>query len=256
MYEFQALGKAGCIQVNSDAEMISARSFGLRNPICVIPNGVEMPDLTRPIVSKLGDILDSWKRNGHQLLLYLGRLHPKKNLPNLIRAFSIASARRDDWVLLIAGWDQGGHEAELRQLGRSLGLGDRLCFLGPQFGISKELLFRKSDAFVLPSLSEGLPIAVLEAWAYAKPTLITPQCNLSVGYEREAAIRIEPDRGSIAEGLRQLFEMGDAERLKLGDNARQLASQKFSWSGAASQIRTVYAWLVGGGTTPDCVVCE
>jgi glycosyltransferase involved in cell wall biosynthesis len=133
-------------------------------------------------------------------------------------------------------------------------LDNRVFFVGPQYGLAKEIILRQADAFVLPSYCEGLPMAALEAWAYAKPVLMTPACNLAIGYDRNAAIRIDHDPMSIAEGLRRLLEMKSSELKRLGDNGHKIALQEFSWPSVAAKIKSVYTWLIGGGSAPDCVI--
>ena len=186
LYENQHLRRAACLRALTEAEAQSIRSYGLRNPICVIPNGVDLPDLRESKAKS--------QSTNRKTLLYLGRLHPKKNISNLIRAwnetFKSQRSSGDGWVLAIAGWDQSGYEAQLRQLTADLGLQTSVIFLGPQFGADKSECYRACDAFILPSLSEGLPMAVLEAWALAKPVLMTPECNLPEGFEANAALRI------------------------------------------------------------------
>ena len=254
LYEARNLANAGCVQVNSDTELLAARSFGLKNPICIIPNGVALPDLEKTHASAPQHQVEALKNCGHSILLYLGRLHPKKGLPQLISALHRMRGDCGKWVLVIAGWDQMDHAKDLRELAASLDLDDRVIFLGPQYGVAKDLCFRCADAFVLPSHSEGLPMAVLEAWSYAKPVLITPACNLPAGYAAGAAIRIEPEDESIEKGLRQLFELPDVEREEMGRRGRALVAENFSWDSAASRLRLVYAWLLGGGSPPACVV--
>ena len=150
LYENEHLRGAACLRALSDAEAQSIRSYGLRNPICVIPNGVDLPDLRES------------NANSHpanqKTLLYLGRLHPKKNISNLIRAwnetFNSQRGSADRWILAIAGWNQGGYESELKRIAA----GNSVIFLGPQFGSRKSECYRACDAFILPSLSEGLPM--------------------------------------------------------------------------------------------------
>src|SRR5215472_1139763 len=81
LYENQHLRGAACLRALSDAEAQSIRSYGLRNPICLIPNGVDLPDLGENSTLKS-------RSDGQKILLYLGRLHPKKNVANLIRAWN------------------------------------------------------------------------------------------------------------------------------------------------------------------------
>ena len=221
LYENQHLHGAACLRALSEAEAESIRSYGLRDPICVIPNGVDLPDLRESNAKT--------QSANRKTLLYLGRLHPKKNISNLIRAwnetFNSQRGDGDRWVLAIAGWDQGGYESELRRVAA----GTSVVFLGPQFGADKSECYRACDAFILPSLSEGLPMAVLEAWAHAKPVLMTPECNLPEGFEANAALRIGTTPEEIGASLRNLIQMSDADRIAIGARGRDLVAKNFSW---------------------------
>ena len=271
LYEDRHLQDAACIRALSDAEAQSFRAYGLRNPICVIPNGVEgSPENSR------FEIRDSKLAfgEGRKVLLYLGRLHPKKNLANLIRAWRATlnsqPSTLNSWVLAIAGWDQEGHEDQLKRLARELKLSSvelaaagtkkhrtshdaAVVFLGPLFGEQKAAAYRSCDAFILPSLSEGLPMAVLEAWAYAKPVVMTPACNLPEGFAAGAALQIGTTSSEIAPGLKQLAEMSDNERQAMGARGRALVGEKFSWPRVGQQMRAVHEWVLGGGTRPETV---
>jgi poly(glycerol-phosphate) alpha-glucosyltransferase len=238
IYENQHLRGAACLRALSEAEARSIRGYGLRNPICVIPNGIDLPDLRESDAKTQSE--------SRRTLLYLGRLHRKKNLANLIRAwkkaFNSVGPNGDSWVLAIAGWDQGGYESELKQIA----VGASVVFLGPRFGVEKSECYRTCDAFVLPSLSEGLPMTVLEAWAYAKPVLMTPECNLPEGFSAKAAVRIGTSSDDIAAGLNQLAEMSDGDRIAMGARGRDLVSKNFSWPRIGEEMRAVYEWVLGG----------
>jgi poly(glycerol-phosphate) alpha-glucosyltransferase len=249
LYENQHLRGAACLRALSEAEAQSIRSYGLRNPICVIPNGVDLPDLRESNAKT--------QSADRKTLLYLGRLHPKKNISNLIRAwnetFNSQRGSGDHWFLVIAGWDQGGYESELKRIAA----GNSVVFLGPQFGAEKSECYRTCDAFILPSLSEGLPMTVLEAWAYTKPVLMTPECNLPEGFLADAALRIGPSPEEIADGLKQLTKMSDADRAAMGTRGRTLVATRFSWPRIGEQMRTVYEWVLGSGAPPENVrLCE
>lgn len=250
LYENRNLQRAACVHAVCESEAASVRAYGLRNPVCVIPNGVDLPS-QRPASAP------TWAAElpeGMRVLLYIGRLHPKKGLLNLVRAWAnLPGSSRKDWVLVIAGWDQGGHGAEVKRLVHELRVEMSVRFVGPQYGDEKEASLARADAFVLPSFSEGLPVAVLEAWAWGLPVLMTPQCNLPEGFAAGAALRVEPEADSIGVGLKRLLEMSDAERSAMGARGRRLVEEKFSWPKIAREMKEVYEWVLGGGPRPACV---
>jgi poly(glycerol-phosphate) alpha-glucosyltransferase len=250
LYERAHLRGAACLHALSEAELRAFRGAGLRNPVCVIPNAIDLPG-DRPSSAP------AWadRIGGRKVLLFLGRLHPKKGLVNLVRACARVQRHpaAQDWALVIAGWDQGGHERELRNLVEELSLERVVFFVGPQFHEAKAGSYALAEAFVLPSFSEGLPMAVLEAWSHGVPVLMTEACNLPEGMAAGAALQIEPHVAGIAQGLSELFAMSDAERAKMGARALRLAAERFSSPSIAAQMKDVYEW-VGGLRAPPSTV--
>jgi poly(glycerol-phosphate) alpha-glucosyltransferase len=276
-YERKHLSSAACIRALCESEAQAIKAAGLRNPICIIPNGVDLPELgearqagapgkqkpSEPNSSSAGvdELVESLA--GRKVLLYLGRIHPKKGLCNLVKAWArIASS--DEWVLVIAGWDQRGHEKKLKGLATECGAAweDKvpciinpasIVFAGPMFGAAKRELLMRCTASILPSYSEGLPMAVLEAWSHSKPVLATAQCNLPEGFAQRAAIRIGPTVTEIENGLRILFKASDTSLQEMGARGREVVAQRYAWSKVTSDLRSVYRWMLGGGAPPDCV---
>lgn len=122
LYEDSHLQSANCVHCLSESEAESVRSYGLKNPICVIPNGIDLPEARGqgPGGRSQG--------TGKKQLLFLGRLHPKKGLVNALRAWAKIKGQgsdgrdQEEWQFVIAGWDQGGHQADLKRLCKELGL--------------------------------------------------------------------------------------------------------------------------------------
>jgi poly(glycerol-phosphate) alpha-glucosyltransferase len=271
LYENRMLRGAACLQANTEKELSDFRAYGLKNPVCIIPNGIDLPTEKPQTRSQ---------RPEKKVLLFLGRLHPKKGLVNALKAWkqplhstsNIQHSKSHEWQFVVAGWDQGGHEAELKRLCREIGVSEAsvsvdhflagppssgspasVVFVGPAFGEQKDQLLRSASAFILPSFSEGLPMSVLEAWSYRLPVLMTDYCNLPEGFAAGAAIRIGTDVDSIAEGLRTIFESPISDLRSLGENGRQLVSDRFTWPQVAAQMKAVYEWILGGGAKPDFV---
>jgi glycosyltransferase involved in cell wall biosynthesis len=254
VFERRHLENAACIHAFNQAEAAAIRAFGLRNPICVIPNGVELH-----LSKGAADRMQPWSADmvgDRKVLLYLGRLHPKKGLSILLRGWKEASKREKGWVLIIAGWDQGGHRRELEQLARELKITDSVQFTGPLFGEARESAYQNANAFVLPSLSEGQPLVVLEAWSHARPVLMTAECNLPEGFEKQAAISMNTTVEGAAEGLGKLFALDEPALQQMGRRGRDLAIGNFSWSQSASQMFAVYNWVLRRSAVPDCVLVD
>jgi glycosyltransferase involved in cell wall biosynthesis len=254
VYENAHLQGAACIHALCESERQAIRAFGLKNPVAVIPNGVDLHDLNLDLP------LPDWNvrlPTGAKVLFFLSRLHPKKGLSILLDAWARARLHglpgAEEWQLVIAGWEQGGHQADLENQARELAVADSVHFVGPQFDLAKAASFQRADAFVLPSFSEGLPMAVLEAWSYARPVLMTSQCNLPEGFAAGAAMCIEPQVESVACGLGALFRMPDHERIAMGQRGRDLVARQFTWSRIGAEMANVYCWVLGQGLQPDCV---
>jgi poly(glycerol-phosphate) alpha-glucosyltransferase len=253
LYERRHLKGAACLRALCHSEADSIRKFGLRNPVCVVPNAIDVP---------LARDAQSWGPSpfpcDRRILLYLGRIHPKKGLTLLLDAWAEVQKAPppgvDPWVLAIAGWEQGTHEQQLRQRAVDLGIAQSLAFLGPQFDELKAACYHYCDAFVLPSFSEGLPMVVLEAWAYGKPVLITPECNLPHGFSACAAIRIETRAESIAAGIRELFTITPSQREEIGQRGLSLVKEEYSWPRVAEMILAVQEWVAYDGPIPESVL--
>lgn len=260
LYENRTLRNAACIRALCHSEVESIRRYGLRGPVCLLPNGVENAETE---LMPIPEPLKTPCQGGKRVLLYLGRLHPKKGLVNLLKAWAMAQAAlppaekaSPPWVLAVAGWNEGNHESELKALARELGTEDSVIFLGPCFDREKSACYQHCDAFILPSQSEGLPMVILEAWSYAKPVLMTLECNLPEGFAAGAAIKITTAVDNITQGLNRLFKAGAPELAEMGQKGLRLANERFSWKGIGERFFDVCDWIVHRTAKPDCVYLD
>jgi poly(glycerol-phosphate) alpha-glucosyltransferase len=253
LYMDRLFRKAACIRALSASEAASIRAFGILTPICLVPNGVSLPASSQPQPPPWNQRFPDHAR----ILFYIGRINPKKGLAALLRAWSRLQQRGPSpdrpWRLVIAGWDQAGHEEQLKALAAELGVAGSVHFTGPLFNEAKHAAFCACHAFVLPSTSEGLPNVVLEAWSYRVPVLMTPQCNIPEGFALQAAIRCEPQPDALERALSAMLSMTDSERHAMGANGRKLVELKFSWPRIALQMQEVYQWALGQAPVPACV---
>ncbi len=175
--------------------------------------------------------------------LYLGRVHEKKNIAALIAGWKRALPQLPaGGRLIIAGWGHGEGMAAIEGL---TGTDHTISYVGAAFGAQKAALFDVSRFLVLPSLSEGLPMAVLEAWAAGVPAIMSPHCHLPAGFERGAAIRCGTDAESIAASLIAGFAMDEAAWRHMSRAAQALADGPFGETGVAARWAEVYGRLCG-----------
>lgn len=159
--------------------------------------------------------------------VFIGRIHEKKGVEGLIDAWMRLPASLP-WTLEIWGWGEPAYVRSLVALAASCD--GRIAFKGEVYGDDKVRVLKSSDAFLLCSYSEGLPMAVLEALNFGVPCIISKYCNLDEAIEAGAAIEVNPDAhefgNEIARALRDIEIHGERMR----DAAQQLVAQKFTWS--------------------------
>jgi poly(glycerol-phosphate) alpha-glucosyltransferase len=247
------LGSCRVVHALGAAERVSIRNLGVRTPIAMIPNGVDLP-LGRSAVAP------PWAEafgEEAKVLLFLGRLHAKKGLEPLLRAWAAHRADYENagWRLALVGWDDGGYAAACEALIRDLQISRTCRWFGPVTGELKTATLAGCRAFVLPSFSEGLPIAVLEAWSHGKPVFMTAACNLPEGFAAGAAVRISTNpevlAGELREGL--LGNMAGVRLEAMGAAGGELVRSRFNWDKIATQFEALYRWAIAGGERPAFV---
>ncbi len=247
LYENANLRSADAMRALCVAEAEAIAALGLKVPIAIIPNGVTLPEATAQQASSGAN---------RRTLLFLGRIHPKKGIAELIKAWAIAVKQLpmlyNDWQLEIAGWDDGNHLPGLKTLARESGA-TNIVFRGPLYGKVKDEALAGCDAFILPSRSEGMPMSVLEAWAYRKPVLMTAACNIPEGFKAGAAFPIENEPEALAASLIEILDQPEA-LAEAGRRGRSLVEEQFTWDRVTDQHAALFAWLARGGDRPDFVI--
>lgn len=255
-YEGRHVRGAALLHALTADEARSIRRFGYCGPIAIVPNGVALGDADDPPAGP-----PPWRDrlpDGTRVLLFLGRKDPIKNLPALLSAWqrlAAAGRLRDDWALVIAGWGDPAHAAELEQRVASERL-PRVILLGPLYGEDKRRALGAASAFVLVSKSEAMPMAALEAAAWRLPLLLTPECRLAQAASSGASITIPGDEAGITEGLEALMALSEAARRQMGERGRALVEGGFGWDRIAGRFLEAYRWLLGGGEPPAFVETE
>lgn len=246
----QFIDAAHCFQALTPKEYEAIRAYGIRQPIAVIPNGISIPNGNPPSKDLLPTIL-----HGKKIMLFLGRLHPIKNIENLLKGWAaLKDNQRADWHLVIAGSGTPSYEKELTKLCAKLKITDQVLFPGFIAESEKSKWFGNADAFVLPSFSEGMPMAALEAMSYRIPCIFSSACNIPDAFVANAALECDTTCTSITITLEEMISKDEGQIKNMQKNALALVEQKFSWNIVANQLVEVYQWMIDQTKpTPKCI---
>ena len=231
---------AKALHFTSDAEREEAGDLQLTTPTFVLPLGVPAPpalSLSRPQVDHAV---------GPTRLLFLSRLHPKKQLPMLFDALAVLKQRHPakPWQLDIAGDGDPEYLQQLQHHCNALGLASQVQWHGFVAGEAKQVLLQQADWFVLPSASENFGIAAAEALMAGTPVVLSPGVALAAKVqEAQAGLVCEPTVEALAACLEQCLE---PPPLHMRQAARQLAEHQFSWSSISRHLIDQYEAVLRG----------
>lgn len=240
--EHRNVAGAACLHALTHAEALDYRRFGYKGPIAIIPNGVEADASADPALF----LARYPQAQGKRLLLFLGRIHYKKGVDLLMKAWGELADLHPDALLVMAGPDSEGTLAEAMQTLTDLDLQDRILFTGMLDTPMKWSVLAGASYFVLPSYSEGLSVAALEAMSMGVPLIVSQQCNLAQIAQSGAGWQVQTTVPSLARALQTALEANTAKRRLLRAEARDLASREFGWATVTERMAELYRWIAGG----------
>ena len=235
LLERSHLEMASAIHVTSEAEGDDVARLGYGDRARVIPLGVDVsarpPGRRRP------------RDTGPFRLLFLSRLHEKKNVPLLLRALSARPHTSRPVELTIAGDGDPAYRAELVRQAERLGAGSQVRFVGHVEGDAKRQALANADCFILPSAHENFGLAVAEALGAGLPVIVTPGVALSREVSRAGAgLVTDATEDAVADAIAWAAEH-PATLVEMGDRAWQLAKRDLSWETTCTRLGQLYEEL-------------
>jgi glycosyltransferase involved in cell wall biosynthesis len=174
---------------------------------------------------------------GKRLILFLGRIHPKKGCDLLLRAFANLAQRAGDAHLVLAGPGSDDTLAALRDEARRAGIEARVTWAGMLKGELKWGAFYAADAFVLPSHQENFGIAVVEALACGVPVLISDKVNIWREVAGDGAGLVAPDTVAGTErNLKRWFALDEQARARMRAQAAATFRERFTVEAHARRL--------------------
>lgn len=237
----RAMRAADCVHATSDLEYRDIRASGVTAPVAIIPNGIDVPSCAaKPTVV-----------TGQNVVLYLGRLHGKKGLDQLLEAWAMIASGHPGWRLDIVGPIDSPYARDLQA---RLASSPNIRLAGPLYGDDKVEAYRRADVFVLPTLNENFGMTVAEALAQGTPVICTKGAPWEGLETNGCGWWVEQGAQSLAAALREAMSLDPARRLDMGLAGRRWMIRDFGWAAVGESMASVYRWLQGHAPRPGCVV--
>lgn len=252
--EYRILRDAYRVLFTTSAEKrLAEQSFWLhRWDPHVVPYGANNPP-DRPEAELIKAFYERCPQvRGKRFLLFLGRIHRKKGCDMLIEAFGKAACFDPELELIMAGPDQQGWSADLKETAAGAGVADRVHWPGLITGDAKWGAFHAAEAFILPSHQENFGIAVAEALGCATPVLLSDKVNIAEDIAADGAGLMELD---TPEGtlnlLRRWIAMHPEKRAAMSDRACECFHRRYDMrENAKAIIRLFESALAGNSQVP------
>lgn len=237
------------ILMNSDAaialtnDMKNSMQTICDKPVFIISNGIDVDKFNG--VNK-DRIRKKYKiKNDEKVIIFVGRLKPIKGLYYLLSAMKLIQNKDKKIRLLVVGY--GEEKTKLEELSKKLSLSTQVIFTDK---ISNELIpeyLGAGDIFVLPSLSEGFPVVILEAMASGLPIIATKIRGISeIVKDGENGFLIPPKNSNeIAEKI--LMLINDSKLIKSISDNNKIEAQRYSWETIVEKIEEIYFQVINRG---------
>ncbi len=235
IYQKKNIREASVIHATADMESKQIRNLGFKNPIAVIPNGININQYPKdyPIKSK-----------NPKKILFLSRIHFKKGIENLIDAWRlIDNEKKKNWVIEIVGKGETNYTEELRKTISQHKLSDKIFLKKPVYGNEKIKLYREASIFILPTYSENFGIVVAEALASYTPVITTKGAPWEDLQKHNCGWWIEIGVKPLKNILDNVLLKSNTELINMGTNGRKLIEKKYTMDVVSKQMLQLYNWI-------------
>lgn len=242
IYELDYLKRATEVHILTREEGTGLQAYGYDGPVFVVPNGICPEEIP---TERNGGFFDHKPYRDRIIAIWVGVLRDDKNIKSLIRAMAQARLEiRNGLTVVMVGPDYSGNMEKYRAMAMSIGVDENFDFVGPLYGSQKFDAIQSADFYVMPSHREGMSLAVLDALACAKPSVMTMGCGFNYYLDKDFFVPCEPYAHDLANGINQIVERR-GEWKEMGERAQDLVHTTFNWNAVAQEMVRNYH-RVGG----------
>lgn len=246
LYQKEDLQKADCIIATGELEANNIRNLGIKAPIAIIPNGIDL--------SIYPKTPNKTPNKPKRKLLYLSRITPKKGLDLLIESWRVLNEDiHKEWELAIVGNGEKNYIDSLNEKINFYQLNNSIKIFPPAFGTEKEKIYQSSDLFILPSHSENFGMVIAEAMAHGLPVITTRNTPWESLERSHSGWWIDLNPNNLSSVLTHALSLSSADLKHMGENGKQHINN-FSIENTCRKTKELYYWLSGNKQKPDFVI--
>ncbi|MEM1297699.1 MAG: glycosyltransferase [Pseudomonadota bacterium] len=239
LFQHVTYDQTSLLHATGEHEYRDLRAYGLRQPVAVVPNGIDVPEMVPEVAP-----------SDTRVLLYLARVHPLKGLPLLLEVWrDLPADARAGWEFHIAGPSTDGHAEELQAFCRAHDLTDAR-FLGPLYGDDKWRAYAGADIHVHPTKHENFGVVIAEALASGTPVITTKGTPWEGVHDKDCGWWVERTHAALTSALTDAMARPRTVLTEMGARGRAWMTHEFGWDGLASQMLAAYEWVLAGRTGP------
>ena len=239
----ELLKKCDSFHATSIKEKNEIRILGYKQPIAIIPNGIDIPSQYK----------NSFNENKTKFL-YLGRIHPIKGLDLLIKVWKKIDNKNAS--LDICGFKKDykdlNYYKSLKKLTKKLGI-KNITFSDQVSGEDKKQKFIENDVFILPSKSENFGLVIAEAMSYGLPVIASEHTPWKFLEEKKCGWVVKLNEQSLLSTIKFVNDLNPSTLKKIGYNGRLLVKNKYSWNKLNIKYSKYYNWINTGGNIPKFI---
>lgn len=243
-FEKPSFKNAAAVQFSSTFEMREAFNYvqDIPNPV-VIPEGIDVESY-RSIAANISIFEVFPELKGRFVILFLGRLHPKKGLDLLLNAFQQIQSARPEAHLILAGTGDDQYVQSLVEWIDDLDIGTQVTITGRVSEQLKRAALAESDVFILPSFGENFGLAVVEAMSSGLPVVVSDKVGISDSIAQSGAgLVVECEYDQISAAVIQLIDDPDLRGI-IAEKSVALARSEFDQKAMGRKMTKLFLSVV------------
>ena len=246
LYQKRDLQKSVCILATANMEADNIRRLGIKTPIAIVPNGIDISEYKCRSVD--------FKASVKKQLMFLSRIHQKKGIEFLINAWEQLHTKYPDWNIIIAGNGEESYIKQLKDMILLKKLQNCVQIIPPVFGESKRRLYYESSLFILPTYSENFGMVIAEAMSCGVPCITTNGTPWQELNDKNLGWCIELNQKNLISTISKAIDLGVDTLFDIGQSCSKHIYDTYQYTEVAAKNKAVYDWIVNGSSKPVFVV--